>query len=135
MKAVIDTNIFISSFLGGKPRKIIELWKSRDIILCMSKEIIDEYIEVLQRNGLKDERELKELLGLFAESFNSVFTAKAPAINIVDNDPDDNKFIECAVALNARYIISGDKEVLKIKKYMDIQVVSPHQFLEKIYDE
>lgn len=135
MKVVIDTNIFVSTFFGGKPRKIIELWKNRDIILCLSKEIIDEYIEVLQGLGLKDEHELKELLGLFAESFNCVFTAKTPAINIVENDPNDNKFIECAVALNARYIFSGDKEVLKIKKYMDIQVVSPHQFLEKIYDE
>lgn len=131
MKVVIDTNIFVSSFFGGKPRKIIELWKNRSIILCISGEIIDEYIEVLQRMGLRDENELQELLMLFAQSYNCVFTAKTPMLKIIENDPDDDKFIECAVALNAQYIIAGDKEILDIKNYMGIKVVTPNQFLEE----
>jgi putative PIN family toxin of toxin-antitoxin system len=131
MKVVIDTNIFVSSFFGGKPRKIIELWKNRSIILCISGEIIDEYIEVLQRMGLRDENELQELLVLFAQSYNCLFTAKTPALKIIKSDPDDDKFIECAVALNAQYIITGDKEVLDIKNYMGIKVVTPNQFLEE----
>jgi hypothetical protein len=44
---VIDTNIFVFSFFGGKTRKIIDLWKNGNLILCLSGEILDEYVEVL----------------------------------------------------------------------------------------
>ncbi|MDI6785031.1 MAG: putative toxin-antitoxin system toxin component, PIN family, partial [bacterium] len=109
MRVVIDTNIFISSFFGGKPRKIIDLWKEGKITLCLSKEILDEYIAVLQRIGLKNESELEELLALFAKGYNILFTAKTPSIKAVKNDPDDDKFIACAVALKTEVIITGDK--------------------------
>jgi len=131
MKVVIDTNIFVSSFFGGKPRKIINLWKNRNIILCISREIIDEYFEVLRRIGLQNERELEELLALLARGYNCIFTTKTPTLKIVENDPDDDKFIECAVALNAQYLITGDKEVLEIKNYMGIKIITPNHFLEE----
>jgi putative PIN family toxin of toxin-antitoxin system len=130
MKVVIDTNIFISSFFGGNPKKIIDLWKKETIILCLSQTILDEYIEVLQRIGLKDEDELEELLSLFARGFNILFTAKTHNIKIVRNDPDDDKFFESAIALKADAVISGDKEVLAIKEYIDIKILSPQQFLK-----
>ena len=130
MRVVIDTNIFISSFFGGKPRKIIDLWKAGKITLCLSNAILDEYIDVLRRIGLKEEDELEELLSLFSRGFNLLFTTKTPKIKIVKNDPDDDKFIECAVALGAHTVITGDREVLAIKKYMGITIVTPQQFLE-----
>ncbi|MBI4684625.1 MAG: putative toxin-antitoxin system toxin component, PIN family, partial [Nitrospirae bacterium] len=51
MKAVIDTNIFVSSFFGGNPKKIIDLWKNEKITLCLSHTVLDEYIDVLRRIG------------------------------------------------------------------------------------
>jgi putative PIN family toxin of toxin-antitoxin system len=78
MRAVIDTNIFVSSFFGGKPRQIIDLWKNEQITLCLSAAILDEYIDVLQRIGLKEENELDELLSLFSKGFNTLFTTKTP---------------------------------------------------------
>src|SRR4030067_1288716 len=101
MKVVIDTNIFVSSFFGGNPRKIIDLWKKEKITLCLSNTILDEYVDVLCRIGLKDEHELEELLALFSRGFNLLFTTKTPKIKIVKDDPDDDKFIECAAALKA----------------------------------
>jgi putative PIN family toxin of toxin-antitoxin system len=130
IRVVVDTNIFISSFFGGNPRKIIDLWKSSQIILCLSRPIIDEYVDVLRRMGLQNERELEELLSLFAHGLNVLFTAKTPNLNVVEKDPDDDKFIECAVALNSRFIISGDKALLEIKDYMDIKIQNPKQFLD-----
>jgi putative PIN family toxin of toxin-antitoxin system len=64
MKVVIDTNVFVSSFFGGNPRKIIDLWRQEKVTLCLSKEILDEYVAVLQRLGLNDAVLLKELLSL-----------------------------------------------------------------------
>jgi len=132
MKVVIDTNVFISSFFGGNPKKIIKLWKDQKITLCLSKDILDEYINVLQGIGLKDEDELKELLSLFAKSFNILFTSKTPQIQIVKADPDDNKFIEGAMALKADFIISGDKALRAVKEYKGIKILSPKQFLKEI---
>ena len=130
IRVVVDTNFFISSFFGGNPRKIIDLWKSGRIILCLSRPIIDEYVEVLRRMGLQNERELEELLSLFAQGFHVLFTAKTPNLKIIKKDPDDDKFIECAVALNSKFIISGDKALWEIKDYMGIKIQSPKQFLD-----
>jgi len=126
---VVDTNVFISSFFGGNPRKIIKLWKFGEITLCLSRPIVDEYIEVLRRLELQDEKELEELLGLFAHGFHLVYTAKTPELHVVEEDPDDDKFIECAVALKAKFVITGDSAVKKIQDYMNIKIVSPREFL------
>ena len=131
MKVVVDTNIFVSSFFGENPRKIIDLWKNEKITLCLSNVILDEYVDVLRRIGLKEEDELEELLSLFSRGFNIVFTTKTPKIKIIKNDPDDDKFIECAVALEAQTIITGDKKVLALKEYMGIRILTPQKFLEK----
>lgn len=129
-KVVVDTNVFVSSFFGGHPRKIIDLWKTGQISLCLSKDIIDEYVEVLQRLGLQNEKELEELLDLFARGFHVFFTGKTPTLYVVDKDPDDNKFIECAVALKADAVISGDKAVIEIQDYMGIKIYTPKDFLD-----
>ena len=130
MKVVIDTNVFVSSFFGGNPRKIIDLWKKGKISLCVSKNILDEYIEVLQRIGLGDGREVEELLSLFAKGFNILFTTKTPKIKAVRDDPDDDKFIECAVELKAEVIITGDKALKAMNEYMGIKILTPQQFLK-----
>ena len=63
-RVVIDTNVFVSSFFGGNPRRIIDLWKTGKVILCLSRPIIEEYVDVLRRLGLQNEKELDELLSL-----------------------------------------------------------------------
>jgi len=130
IKVVVDTNVFVSSFFGGNPRKIVDLWKSGQLTLCLSKPIIDEYVEVLQLIGLKNERELRELLHLFAHGFHIIFSAKTPELHLVEEDPDDDKFIECAVALKADFIVSGDKALIAIQDYMGIRIVTPKEFLD-----
>lgn len=130
MKVLIDTNVFVSSFFGGNPRKIIDLWKKGKIILCLSKDILDEYVDVLQRVGLKEENEIEELLSLFAKGLNILFTTKTPDIRAVKDDPEDDKFIECAVALKAEVIITGDKALKAMGEYMGIKILNPQQFLK-----
>ena len=104
---------FYESVKQGR-REIINLWKDGDVVLCLSQRIVEEYIEVLNRLGLKDKNEIIKLTKLFSEGYNSVFTATTPTLFIVEEDPDDNKFIECAVGLDCKIIISGDKHLKKI---------------------
>jgi hypothetical protein len=134
IKVVIDTNIFVSSFFGGNPKRIIDLWKNEEIVLCLSKDILDEYIDVLQRVGLKDENEIEELLSLFAKGFNILFSTKTPKINAVKDDPEDDKFIECGVALKGETIITGDKALRAMSEYMGIKILTPQQFLKTYRD-
>ena len=131
MKVVIDTNVFVSSFFGGNPRKVVDLWKQGKLTLCLSKEIISEYTAVLNRIGLENQKELKEILALFARGLHSVFAGKTPLLKIVNDDPDDDKFIECAVALKAHYIISGDKALKEVSEYMGIKILNPKEFLNR----
>jgi putative PIN family toxin of toxin-antitoxin system len=125
----MDTNVFVSSFFGGNPRKIVDFWKTGEVTLCLSKPIIDEYMEVLRGLGLQNEKEPEELLDLLAHGFHVVFTAKTPELHVVEDDPDDNKFIECAVALKAEFVISGDRALTAIEDYMGVRMVTPKEFV------
>ena len=99
--------------------------------MCLSSKIVDEYVEVLRRLGLAGEGELEELLSLLAEGFNNIFVASTPSLKVVRDDPDDDKFIECAVAAQAKYIITGDHHLKAIRNYMGIKILSPRDFLEE----
>ncbi|MHB8279170.1 MAG: putative toxin-antitoxin system toxin component, PIN family [Candidatus Humimicrobiaceae bacterium] len=134
MKVVIDTNVFISSFFRSSvnPGKIIDLWKSGKITICISKEIFDEYFEVLIRLGLANEPELKELTDIFQRKENMIYLNMVSKINLKIDDEDDLKFIECALMCKADYIVSGDKHLQKLKKYKNINILSPGEFLAVI---
>lgn len=132
IRVVIDTNVFVSSFFGGNPKKIVDFWKNGKITLCLSKNILDEYIDVLQRVGLKDENEIGELLSFFAQGLNILFTANPPKIKAVKDDPEDDKFIECAAALKADAIVTGDKALRAVDEYMGIKIFTPQEFLKTV---
>lgn len=131
MKAVVDTNVFVSSFFGGNPRRVIDLWKGGELTLCLSASVVDEYTAVLRRMGLDGEEELGELLDLFARGTYLLFSADTPKIEVVAADPGDDKFIACAVSLKADVIVTGDRALLDIGNYMGIRILSPRQLLEE----
>jgi putative PIN family toxin of toxin-antitoxin system len=132
MNVVIDTNVFVSSFLSlqGPPKRVIDLWKTGNIILCLSRDIIAEYAEVLARFGLAGQPELRELLDLFARRINVIFVPSPPVLPLIPDDPADEKFIACAVAARAEYVVSGDKHLLNLGAYGSVRVVTPSQFLK-----
>ncbi len=130
MRVVVDTSVFVSSFFGGYPRQVIDLWKRGEITLCLSRQIVDEYVRVLQSLGLEEE-ELEEILALFARGVHCLFTSKTPSLRIIGEDPADDKFFECAVALKAEYIVSGDAAVVRVEDYMGIKVTRPREFVRR----
>jgi putative PIN family toxin of toxin-antitoxin system len=129
LKVVLDTNILISAILfGGKPRQILEKAIRGEIRLCISEPILDELKGVLQRAKFDYSPEmiqviLKELTGV------SDFVNASKTIDVVLEDPEDNRILECAVEAEANYIITGDFHLLKLSRYRNIEVVNP-VFLE-----
>jgi putative PIN family toxin of toxin-antitoxin system len=131
LKVVIDTNVFVASFLNpaGTPRKIIDMWKDGQIVLCLCAEIIEEYIEVLSRFGLESEKELEELLEVFRKKVHIHFVAIDRQLKLVAADSEDDKFVECAMSAHATVVVSGDKHLLDLKRYKSISILSPSQFI------
>ncbi len=131
MKIVIDTNVFVSSFLNpkGTPRLIIDLWKTGRVTLCLCAEILTEYLEVLSRFGLKGEPELKELLDLFKTRQAIDFVVIDNDLHVIEADPADDKFLECALKASAACIVSGDKHLKGLRNYDGIPILSPSEFM------
>ena len=127
-KVVIDTNIYISAiFWGGKPRKVIELGRSGHIWLFTSVEIEKEIEEKLRLKFKLDADEALLVLLDFSTFTTPVKITKK--IKAVADDPDDDKFIECAVLCGANYIVSGDKHLLKLEEYEGIKILNSADFL------
>ena len=133
-KIVIDTNIYISAiFWGGKPREIVDLGRSGQISIFTSSEIEEEIVRKLKTKfGLSDEETTQILLD-FSTFTTPVKTSRR--ITVIDDDPDDNKFIECAVSSRSIFIVSGDKHLLKLEHYKGIKILKASDFLSIISKE
>jgi putative PIN family toxin of toxin-antitoxin system len=128
---VIDTNVVISALLfGGTPGKLVELWQKGHIEPVISEEIMTEYLRVLTYPKFKlSEEEINYIIHQEILPFFKVVKS-IPGPSIIKKDPDDDKFIQCAEAGNAKTIISGDQHLLALKSYPGITILTPTQFLE-----
>jgi len=100
----------------------------------LSEEIVNEYEEVLNYEEIKDKIKDKKLeMKLTVEKIKSISTIAVPKerLNIVKDDPDDNAILECAIAGNVDCIVSNDKHLLKLKKFRNITILTPDDFVEK----
>ncbi len=131
IKVVIDTNIMFSASFGGNPGKVIDLWKERELVVCVSQEVLSEYIRVLKKARFTTD-DLKEILSLFTEPGKTVLVKPTRHFEVVKDDPADNKFLDCAVKAEADYIVSGDKHLKKLKEFKGIKILSPDSFLKKL---
>ena len=97
MKVVLDTNVFVSAvFWKGPPRDILLAWRKEKLTLALSPDIIDEYKRVLQVLSSKNKKmDIRSIINLLA--FNSEVYEDQPLEEKVCEDPDDDKFIACAL--------------------------------------
>jgi putative PIN family toxin of toxin-antitoxin system len=131
VKIVLDTNVFISGvFFGGPPYLLLQAWRDGIIQLVISPEILDEYRRVGEI--LAEEHpaiDLEPMLEFVIQ--NADVFAASPLSEPVCEDPDDDKFLACALASASRVIISGDKHLLKVTGFQDIEVLKPRDFLDR----
>lgn len=129
-KVVIDTNVFISGFgWDGKPEVILALLRDNRIKNYISSEIFEELKRVISYPKLKFSETLQNKILEFV-FFYSEFVETKQHPSIITDDPDDNKFLECAIESDAELIISGDSHLLNLKKYKTIDIVNVAEFLE-----
>jgi uncharacterized protein len=134
MRVVIDTNVVVSRYLSshGAPAQIFDAWHEKRFDLLVSEPILGEceralkYPHVRMRHHLSD-GQIAEIIEQFSELAKMV--APITSIAAVAADPDDDKFIECAVEGRASYIVSGNKHLYDLQEYKGIQIVKSVEFL------
>jgi putative PIN family toxin of toxin-antitoxin system len=131
MKIILDTNVFISGiFFRGPPSQILENWQKQRFQIVLSEHILIEYQRVAEELSYKypqvDIAPIIELVTIYGQLIDT----KSIDISLCE-DPDDDKFIECAVAGKCDIIVSGDKHLLKLSGYKGIKVLKPRGFVEQ----
>jgi uncharacterized protein len=129
LRLVIDINILISSFFGGNPKKVIDLWRKGSAVLCLTEQILEEYLRVIVRLPIAPETK-NRLVAILQEKRNIEMVNPSLHYTAIPGDPEDDKFIDCAVEAEADYIISGDAHLLQVKAFRGIPIYSPKEFLQ-----
>lgn len=129
IRAVLDTNVVVSALLfDGQASRLLALWQRRRFIPVISRSILQEYLRVLAYPKFK--LASQDVRGAIEELLPSAEVA-APKrrLRIIRRDPTDNRFLECALAANAQYLVSGDDDLLSLETFQGIRVVSVTEFL------
>ena len=131
MKAVFDTNIFVSALAipGGHAERAIDLVIDARVNLSISKEIIHEVLGVLAQKFAKNSEDLSRT-AVFLSALGELIVPNEK-LAVLDDEPD-NRILECAVTGHADVIVTGDRAMLNLKTYQEIRILSLRQFLDEI---
>lgn len=131
MRVILDTNVFISGiFFTGPPYEILKAWQDNRIRIVASPAILEEYQRVAetlssQYSGI----DIGEIIDLLIAHAELIMPERLKGS--VCEDPHDDKFLECAINGKAKFIISGDKHLLRVSSYQGIKILTPRQFMDR----
>ena len=132
MKVTVDTNFLISATQWdySVAHKLLKKLILSDAKIFTTQDILDETIKVLERDFEYNKNEAKNIIEkilLFAKLIEP-----KQKVDIIKDDPDDNKVIECAIEASSDYIITYDRHLLKLKDYKGIKILKPEEILKII---
>ena len=129
MRVVADTNVFISALMfGGLPGRFLNLALERRFTLVISTALLDELDEKLRGKFAVSEGDAHAIRAKLEDNATAVHPDFE--LNVVSDDPDDNRVLECAFAGKASFIVSGDRHLLRIESCEEIAILTVRQFLE-----
>lgn len=133
MRIVIDTNVWVSALaFGGNPASVLERVVEQEITIIVSEDILSEIRRVIH-----------DKFPTFVPKFENLLTGFKPLLRYIKlgtmnidavRDPKDNMVLETALVSSAKYIISGDRDLLSVQKFRGVQIVSPADFLTNFPD-
>ena len=130
-RVVFDTNIFVSAILyGGIPLQLLNIWrKERVFELLISPEILAELITKLRTKFALPHDLVQEWQELLSQNTIHILPEY---ITHICRDADDNKIIDTAISGNARYIITGDEDLLILESYQRVKIIKARKFLSTL---
>ena len=130
-RIVADTNVLISAVqFGGLPGTFLDHVFQRSFTLMTSPVLLDELIGKLQTKFKRPEAETAALRARLEAV--AVVLSPSLVLQVVPDDPDDNRVLECAVEGHADYVVSGDRDLLRLGSYANIPIVTIRQFLDTL---
>ena len=133
MKVVFDTNVVASaSFWRGAPFDCLAAWAQGRCVGVVSSNLLAEYHETIEELRLDyPSRKCVEWVAALTKSAELVFPVERASG--ATPDPDDEMILECALAAEADFIVSGDnKHLLALRQFQGIPIVSPAEFLRRL---
>lgn len=130
VRVVVDTSVLLPGvFFGGPPRDVLAAWRAGQFEVVVSNEVLREYVRVGERlsarfPGAGFERVLEMIAA------NATLVSAPPLPEAVCEDSDDDKFLACAVAAEAGYVVSSDKALLATSPYRNVKVIRSRDFLD-----
>jgi putative PIN family toxin of toxin-antitoxin system len=136
MKVVLDTNVVVSAVLirGGNESHVLAAWRGGVFDLILSPQLLEELGRVLSYPKIRDARwmteaEVVELVQILAEE--SILVPGHLSVT-ASRDPADDKFLAAAVEADADYLVTGDKDLLTLKTYRHVKIVTPAVFRQML---
>jgi len=132
IRAVADTNVLVSAVIAkGNEYSLLKEAKLERFRLVLSPQIINELRGVISRqkfsfSGQQIESVIKQVI-----SIAEIIITKSK-VDVVKEDQADNRVIEAAIDGNGDYIVSGDKDLLRLQKFRNIKIISAAAFLRLI---
>ena len=141
LRAVLDTNVFVSSLLNktGAPARLLDAWRAGEYLLVTSPPIMAEIKAVLELPRIRDkyaltDQDIRQLLDLLEK--DAILVPGLSPVNItILQDPKDEIFLSCALDAGADVIVSGDRHLLSLKAFEGIPIVLVRQFLDRLAEQ
>lgn len=134
-RVVIDTSVLIRYLIkpSAAVRHLVEdLWLNDDVVMVSSPELIAELEDVLARDYIRALIRLEEGKALLdAIQATAEILPPLDEVPAYTRDPKDDKFVACAIAGQASYVITLDKDILMLEKLGDLQIVTPYDFVTR----
>ena len=137
IRAVLDANVLVSASFTAKtpPGQILDAWRARRFTTVFSDAILAEVGRVFRYPKIQNRHRWPEpRVRLFLRHLRrlSVLTPGTLQVHVVAEDPDDDKYLACALEGGAGYLVTGDRHLLGLKQYRGVRILSPRSFLEII---
>src|SRR3989344_697685 len=136
MKVVLDTNVWLSAIVWrGEATKIIDARINREVEIIITKEILSEIVDVLNRTRFKEfienkQEKIEDLIRVILSI--STFIETKTKLDVVKKDPKDNIILEAGLDAKGDYIISYDDHLINMIEFNRIKILTPTEFLKLI---
>jgi putative PIN family toxin of toxin-antitoxin system len=128
MKVVFETNVLVSAFVAeGVCSKLLGRARRRQFQLITCPFILKELETVLLKKLSATKGETRQVLRILAEAISALVQPAQPESRIC-RDQDDDHILACAIAVNADYLVTGDSDLLELREFRGIRIVSPRDF-------
>jgi len=128
MKAVFDTNVLLAAFITeGICSKILVRGRKRQFHLILCPVILREFERVLIKKFSITRNEARSILQIVSEAMHSV-VSPSQSVQGICRDPDDDSILACALEAGADYLVTGNVDLLELKIFKGIRIVTPREF-------